>query len=294
MRRHQEPGGHIAAGQRQPGTAARPALAQLRCYSRTITNMNGRTDRRSTHFLSVLLPQLRSAAAAEERPPGGGWGQHYDFYHPSTEVPLYNTCKQKLLDGEKVYSCPIDRLNVEGYLEARKHWDFIFFEMQHSTMTYRDVEIMIKAGGLTGEPGAIPFVRMHSPATEHVFQQCSDIGALGFIVPTVDTPQQAQDAAKWARLPPVARRSTGVGQAARVWDKFTGGKGYASTYNDNVILVVMIETPVGIANAYEIASTPGVDVVLVGNFECAPLSSPLCHKLDFWSSGVTDVHSLPY
>ena len=118
MRRHQEPGGHIAAGQRQPGTAARPALAQLRCYSRTITNMNGRTDR-STHFLSVLLPQLRSAAAAEELPPGGGWGHHYDFYHPSTEVPLYNTCKQKLLDGEKVYSCPIDRLNVEGYLEAR-------------------------------------------------------------------------------------------------------------------------------------------------------------------------------
>jgi hypothetical protein len=31
----------------------------------------------------------------------------------------------------------------------------------------------------------------------------------------------------------------------------------------------MIETPVGIANAYEIASTPGVDVVLIGNFECA-------------------------
>jgi hypothetical protein len=25
----------------------------------------------------------------------------------------------------------------------------------------------------------------HGQATEHVFQQCSDIGALGFIVPTV-------------------------------------------------------------------------------------------------------------
>ena len=40
-----------------------------------------------------------------------------------------------------------------------------------------------------------------------------------------------------------------------------------STYNDNVVLVVMIETPVGIANAYEIASVPGVDVVLIGSFE---------------------------
>jgi 4-hydroxy-2-oxoheptanedioate aldolase len=230
---------------------------------------------RATRFLSVLLPQLQSSATAEKDPlpAGGNWGEHYNFYRPSTDVPLYNTCKQKLLDGEKVFSCPIDRMNVEGYLEVRKHYDFVFFEMQHSTMTYREIEEMIKAGSLTGEAGAIPFIRMHSPATEHVFQQCSDIGALGFIVPTVDTPAQALEAAKWARFPPVARRSTGVGQAARVWDKFTGGKGYARTYNDNVVLVVMLETPVGIANAYEIASVPGVDVVLVGNYECVPVCS---------------------
>ena len=62
---------------------------------------------------------------------------------------------------------------------------------------------MIKAGSIsdaeTGESNAIPLVRMHSPATEHVFQQCSDIGALIFVVPTVDTVQQAQEAAKWVR-----------------------------------------------------------------------------------------------
>ena len=243
------------------------------------------SSNRSARFLSVLVPQLQNSAAAaatEEPPAGGNWGEQYDFYKPPTDVPLYNTVKQKLLDGEKVFCCPVDRFNVEGYLEARKHYDFIFFEMQHSTMTYRDVELMIKAGGLTGEPGAIPFVRMHSPASEHVFQQCADIGALGFIVPTVDTPQQALAAANWARYPPVARRSTGGGQAPRVWDKFTGGKGYASTYNDNVVLVVMIETPVGIANAYEIASVPGVDVVLIGNFECVPTARACCLPAAVW------------
>ena len=65
---------------------------------------------------------------------------------------------------------------------------------------------MIKAGSIsdaeTGESNAIPLVRMHSPATEHVFQQCSDIGALIFVVPTVDTVQQAQEAAKWVRTRP--------------------------------------------------------------------------------------------
>ena len=84
--------------------------------------------------------------------------------------------KQKLLDGEKVYSISIEKRDVDLYLELRKHYDFVWFEMQHSTLTYADVEAMIKAGSMTGEPGAIPCIRMHSPATEHVFQQCGDIG----------------------------------------------------------------------------------------------------------------------
>ena len=48
------------------------------------------------------------------------------------------------------------------YLEVRKHYDFIWFEMQHSTMTYADVEAMIAAGAETGEPGATPFLRRHN------------------------------------------------------------------------------------------------------------------------------------
>lgn len=189
-----------------------------------------------------------------------------DFYKPNPETPLYNTVKQKLLDGEKVFSAAVEKLDIPLYLELRKHYDFIWFEMQHSTITYADVEAMIKAGSMTGEPGAIPCVRMHSPATEHVFQQCGDIGALIYVVPTVDTVEQATDAAKWARFPPVARRSTGGGQHARIWNTASNGT-YMDTYNDNCLLVVMVETAVGCANAYDIARVPGIDVVITGNYD---------------------------
>ena len=244
-----------------------------------------------------------AGAAGADLPPGGAWGQRCtlplaplaapplppqltrsvarcawgpahrtsfcyadDFYKPDPSTPLYNTVKQKLLDGEKVYSISIEKRDVDLYLELRKHYDFVWFEMQHSTLTYADVEAMIKAGSMTGEPGAIPCIRMHSPATEHVFQQCGDIGALIFVVPTVDTVEQAQEAAKWARFPPVARRSTGGGQHARVWNKASDGT-YMDTYNDNCLLVVMVETAVGCANAYDIARVPGVDVVITGNYD---------------------------
>ena len=164
--------------------------------------------------VSKLASHVQPAGAAADLPPGGGWGQKYDFYNPPT--PLYNTVKrespqqprrrerrsprgcrsaEKLLDGEKVFGFAMEKLDVELYLEARKHYDYIWFEMQHATLTYADgtlqrlflcavrllpkpqrsrfaaVEAMIKAGSIsdaeTGESNAIPLVRMHSPATEH-------------------------------------------------------------------------------------------------------------------------------
>ena len=243
---------------------------------------------------SAIVP---AAAAAADTNWGGAWGQTYDFNHPPPQYPLCtcspslraffesqgsgcadNTCKQKLLDGKQVFSYTIEKLDVEFYLEVRLHYDFIWFEMQHSTMTYADVETMIAAGEATGVPGATPFLRIPDEL-ESTLQKATDIGCLGLILPTVDTPEQAQAVAKFARYPPVARRSTGAGQAPAVW-----GNNYADSYNDNVVVVVMIETPVGVANAYEIANVPGVDVVIIGNFDLHRFSGiamddPLYHKM---------------
>ena len=60
---------------------------------------------------------------------------------------------------------------------------------------------------------------------------------------------------------------TGQGQAPKLW-----GPNYAKTANDNMLLVIMIETPTGTANAYDIASVPGVDVVIIGNHDLSVFS----------------------
>ena len=85
----------------------------------------------------------------------------------------------------------------------------------------------------------------------------------GVVIPTVDDVDRAREAAKWARYPPVARRSSGQGQAPSIWG--INGIDYHQTINDNMLVVIMIETPTGVANAYDIASVPGVDVVIIGN-----------------------------
>lgn len=183
-----------------------------------------------------------------------------------TKPKLYNTAKQKLLDGKQVFSFTQSKPDPAGYCESAKHYDYTWFEMQHSTLEFRDIEKMIAT---CPHSAAIPMVRLPDAQEWHI-QHATDIGALGVIVPTVDDVERAREAAKWVRFPPVARRSLGAGQAPRIWG--INGINYRETYNDNVLLVIMIETPTGVANAYDIASVPGVDVVIIGNNDLSSFS----------------------
>jgi len=190
-------------------------------------------------------------------------GQQHDSVQPGASPKLYNTTKQKLLDGKQVFSFTQSKFDPAAYCEAAKHYDYSWFEMQHSTLEFRDVEAMIAK---CPHSAAIPMVRLPDAQEWHI-QHATDIGALGVIIPTVDDVERAREAVKWARYPPVARRSAGQGQAASIW-----GVDYRRTVNDNMIVAIMIETPTGVANAFDIASVPGVDVVLIGNNDLSSFS----------------------
>ncbi|MEO7142549.1 MAG: aldolase/citrate lyase family protein [Bryobacteraceae bacterium] len=181
----------------------------------------------------------------------------------SPKPKLYNTAKQKILDGKQVFSFTQSKVDPAAYCEAAKHYDYTWFEMQHSTLEFRDIEQMIAACPHTR---AVPMIRLPDAQEWHI-QHATDIGVLGVIIPTVDDVDRAREGAKWARYPPVARRSSGSGQAASIW-----GRDYHQTVNDNMLVVVMIETPTGVANAYDIASVPGVDVVIIGNNDLSVFS----------------------
>ncbi len=176
---------------------------------------------------------------------------------------LYNTAKQKLLDGKQVFSFTQSTFDPDGYCEKAKHYDFTWFEMQHSTLEFRDVEKMILA---CPHSNAIPMVRLPDAQEWHI-QHATDIGAMGVIVPTVDDVNRAREAAQWSHFPPMGRRSQGQRHGEEIW-----GKDYRDTANDNMLVVVMIETPTGVANAYDIASVPGIDVVIMGNGDLSSFS----------------------
>jgi 2-keto-3-deoxy-L-rhamnonate aldolase RhmA len=179
------------------------------------------------------------------------------------QAKIYNNIRQKMAAGRQVIGGTVSSPDPNVYCAmANAGYDFLWIEMQHSTLTYADVAHMIRS--CPGSP-AVPFVRVPD-ATEGDIQKATDIGALGIIVPTVDTVEKAQAAVRWSKYPPEGRRSQGMGQYGALY-----GSDYHQTANDNMMVVIMIETPIGVDNIEKIAAVPGIDVIFaastdLGNF----------------------------
>ncbi len=200
-------------------------------------------------------------------PDSRGWGWMVKTYVEKAQRPLWNQAKEKLLTDGKVTSVTISSFQPEVYCEARKHWDYVWFEMQHATMTFAEVQKMIAA--CPGVKGAAPMIRMPD-ALEANVQKAADLGVMGIVVPTVDDALEARDAARFSRFPPFGRRSQGGNTAGQFWSDAPGG--YRPTINDNFLVVVMLETMESIINVDEIANTFGLDVVIQGNSDLTNFS----------------------
>jgi 2-keto-3-deoxy-L-rhamnonate aldolase RhmA len=150
---------------------------------------------------------------------------------------------------------------------ANAGYDFIWTEMQHDQ---RDWQAVARMWRTCPNAKAVPGARVAN-ADEREIQHALDAGALVVIVPTVDTVAEAIAARDWTYFPPLGKRSSGGGQAfdVNMWGGVPGG--YRSTINDNIVLVLMIETLEGLQHSDEIAKVPGVSAIFaasndLGNF----------------------------
>ena len=194
-------------------------------------------------------------------------------YGPAFNAPagakLWNPVKLKLLQGAKVTGGTLfSATDPATYCAmANAGYDFIWTEMQHGP---RDWDEAARMWRTCPHAKAVPGVRV-AYADEREIQHALDAGALVVVVPTVDTVAEAIEARNWTYFPPLGRRSQGGGQAfdAAMWGSVPGG--YRNTINDNLVLILMIETLEGLKNADEIAKVPGVTALFaasgdLGNF----------------------------
>jgi 4-hydroxy-2-oxoheptanedioate aldolase len=141
--------------------------------------------------------------------------------------------------------------SLPAELMGRAGFDWVIIDTQHSGVAPGDLVSMIQALELGG---TTPVVRV--PWTDPpTIMRVLDFGARGVIVPMVNTAGEAQAAAAAMRYPPQGIRSFGPTRAAY---------GSPADANEDVVLLVMIETSEALENVDEIAATPGVDGLFIG------------------------------
>ena len=151
------------------------------------------------------------------------------------------------------------RTAAAGLLAAATGHDWLFIDMEHGAFSQDDVAQICIAALPTG---ITPIVRPCAGALDEG-TRALDNGAAGVIVPHVDTVEQARRIAAAFRYPPLGTRSWG-GPSALYGYKAPGSAEAQAAINREIIVVAMIESPEGVANAAEIAAVEGIDGLLIG------------------------------
>jgi 4-hydroxy-2-oxoheptanedioate aldolase len=164
--------------------------------------------------------------------------------------------KQKWAAGEPAFGAWL-AIPSTFSAEAVAHmgFDYVCIDMQHGLIDYAATAEMLLA---IHSAGATPIVRVPSNDFATI-NKVLDAGALGVIVPMIETVADVEAAVRACRYPPEGTRSYGPTRAPLV-----AGPDYFATANDKLACIPMVETRSALEHLDAILAVPGVDAIYVG------------------------------
>jgi 2-keto-3-deoxy-L-rhamnonate aldolase RhmA len=172
-----------------------------------------------------------------------------------------NSALRKLRNGEMAIGFGVHHLRsaATAMLARATGFDWLFIDTEHGAHSVQEATQLCLAALPTG---VTPIVRVCSDALDEG-TRALDNGAMGIVVPHVDTPKQARRLAEAFRFPPSGHRSWGGPPAIYGFqppDSATAQR----EINEEILICAMIETPEAVENAAEIAQVEGIDVLMIG------------------------------
>ncbi len=178
-------------------------------------------------------------------------------------MPLVaNTTKRKLTESGVALGFGLHHLRsiAAPIVAAAGGHDFLFIDMEHGAFSVQEATQLCIAALSTG---ITPIARVCAGALDEA-TRLLDNGALGIVVPHVETAKQARAVAAAFRYPPQGTRSWGGPPAVYGYEP-PGLAAAQAAINAEILTVVMIESPEAVENAADIAAVDGIDVLLIGS-----------------------------
>jgi 4-hydroxy-2-oxoheptanedioate aldolase len=143
-------------------------------------------------------------------------------------------------------------------LLARVGFPWLTVDIEHSPYDWSHAATLF---GVIADAGCVPIARVPKGSHDNI-KRVLDAGAMGIIVPMVNTVEEAKTAIAAAKYPPIGNRSIGGGLHMLNFDAEAGE--YFDKANDEILVILQTESPEGVENADEIYSLPGIDAIFVG------------------------------
>lgn len=144
-------------------------------------------------------------------------------------------------------------------LFANAGFDYMFIDMEHGAYDLETAAAIIKVARLAD---IVPVVRVPD-GLYHLIARVLDAGAMGVMVPRVETRETVERAVAAMRYPPLGKRGCALGrghsdyQREPLWE-------YTRHANDNILAVMQIERKIAVDHIDDLLSVPGVDVAFIG------------------------------
>ena len=185
-----------------------------------------------------------------------------------------NPMKAKLRAGQPVFGVQIE-IAAPELVEASGHlgFDWVFLDAEHGLLTESDVAHLVRAAE---SAGIVPIVRVprNEPAT---ILRYLETGALGIVVPQVNSGEEARAAVAAAKYPPVGQRGIGISRASGFGLRASRDE-YRQWANAEMLVIALVENLRGVENLDAILAVEGLDVIFVGP---ADLAASLGVPIDF-------------
>ena len=191
-----------------------------------------------------------------------------------------NPLKQKIKSGQLVLGTALPVFDPAiTTLSCQTGIDFLWIETEHAP---HGTESLGAVPVLARNQGVAPLIRVawNDP---HLIKKAVDVGAVAIMVPQVNSAEEAARAVQYTYYPPIGQRGISPYWPIIAGEDWTN---VIRTANEEIVLIVQIESVQAYEELDAIAAIPGIDVLLVGPMD---LSASLGKITDVQSREVQEI-----
>lgn len=175
-----------------------------------------------------------------------------------------NPVRAKLLAGGTTFGTMAFEFFTPGLARilASAGAEYVILDQEHSGAGIDTIKAQC---ALARGAGIVPIVRVPN-GTKELICPVLDAGALGIMLPMVETAEEARALVQWCRYRPLGKRGLALGLANDSYET-APPRAAMDAANEAILTIAMIETTAGLRNARAILGTPGIDLGWIGHFD---------------------------